>query len=126
MLTIKMKDGDFFNELKTTSDGRSYNDWVFINNIDALNQRIKNRLKLFLNEWFYEPGEGTDWFNVFEKPFTLRKMETEIYRSLLRDKDLDSIEEIKIEPDFKKRSISISIMAKTGSQMIKINEEMKD
>ncbi len=126
MKTIQMKDGDLVIEKKTTSDGRPYDSWIFIDGIEALNQRIKNRLKLFANEWFYEPNEGTDWFHIFDKPFTLRKMETEIYKTLSKDMELDSIDEINITPDFKNRSIKIDITAKSGLEIIKINEEMQD
>ena len=124
MLTIKMKDGDFIREQVDCVDNR----WkhTFITGVDAVTQRINNRLKLFVNEWFMQPDEGVDWFGVFEKPFTIRKMETEIYRVLSNDNEIESIEEIKIEPDFKNRSIKINIELKAGEQKITINEEMQD
>lgn len=38
-----------------------------ITNDLALKQRIKNRLSLFLGEWFLDTTAGIDWFSVLEK-----------------------------------------------------------
>lgn len=130
MKTIKMQDKDMMMQSTVIKPGaddeRVAQDLVFITGTEAIIQRVRNRLKLFKNEWFYEPEEGVDWFGVFEKPFTFRKMETELYRVLSNDPEIDSIEEIKLDPDFSNRSISIDIAVKAGSDTITLTEEMQD
>lgn len=130
MKTIRMQNGDFVRVTKTreSSSGATYSfeDWDFIKDEEAVIQRLRNRLKLFAREWFLDESEGIDWISVFDKPFSIRRMETEIYNSLNKDEIIESIKSIEIKPDFKDRSIRIDLSVKANSEIIYFTEEMSD
>lgn len=125
MITIKMENGDFVTEVKQTAGGKTYNDWSIIDGIDALTQRIRNRLKLFSGEWFLDKSEGVDWFGLLEKPFSLRRLNSEIKKAILKDQEVDHIEELYLEPDFENRKLKINLSVSANSKKIQIVEEIK-
>lgn len=60
---------------------------------NALKQRIKNRLSLFLGEWFLDTAAGVNWFSVLEKtnPTTIENL---VRRELSKDENIISINSI--------------------------------
>jgi len=110
-----MHNGDF-----VTESGK----WVEIEGLDAVTQRINNRLKLWKREWFLDRSEGVDWIGIFEKPFSMVRLKSEISRVLNDDDSVDSIESIEVIPDFEKRKISIDVSVLVNSEVIKITREI--
>jgi hypothetical protein len=117
--TLKIIDGNFVR----TSDDKS---WEWLEDSDAIKQRIKHRLMLWKGEWFLDQNQGIDWINIFEKPFSLRKLTSEVVKALKKDEYVDKIEEINIVPDYNKRSLLIKIKVLSGSAYLDISKEFKD
>ena len=120
--TLKIKDGNF---VRTQNEPKT---WVNLSGKDAVAQRIKHRLKLWKGEWFLNRSKGVDWISVFEKPFSIRKMKSEIYRELQKDEQIDQIENLEVISNFGRRSLQIELSVKilSGSETLRISEELRD
>ena len=90
----------------------------YVEGADAVVQSINHSLKLFLGEFFLEPGEGVDWFGIVEKPFGAKKIRDAIIAQLLKEPAIESIEEFNIEPGTEPRSIKVSWSVMAGGTRI--------
>lgn len=91
---------------------------AYVDGADAVTQNINHSLKLFLGEFFLEPGEGVDWFGIVEKPFAAKKLRDAIIAQLIKEPAIESIEEFNIEPGTAKRSIKVSWSVMAGGTRI--------
>jgi hypothetical protein len=118
MKTLQIKDGDFVRG----SDNR----WVRLEGLDAVRQRIEQRLRLFRGEWFMDKSEGIDWIGVFQKPFSLRKMRAEIINALSKDEAISSLDNIDIIPDFSRRLLTIDVTLTADGEKLNITRILED
>ena len=119
MKTLKLYDGDLVLNASSTR-------WEVLEDADALTQRLNNRLKLFAGDWFLDDTEGVDWFQVFEKPFSKTYLKSEVYRILMEDEEVSSVEKIDIVPDFITRKIRINIEVASGDEILEIAKEISE
>ncbi len=124
MKTLKIENGDFFPPIRKGSR----TSWEVLDGQEAVAQRIRHRLKLWKGDWFLDKSQGIDWIGVFEKPFSVRKMKSEIYRAVEKDEQVDRIESLEVIPDYSDRSlvINVSIKILSETEPVKISERMRD
>jgi hypothetical protein len=67
---------------------------------EALAQRLKNRLKLWLGEWYLLPKEGVDYLGLFNNNlYFQRRFESMMRKALLSDEYVLAVTQISIEYD---------------------------
>lgn len=95
------------------------NDFVFenerltqITELDALTQIIRNRLKMWLGEWFANEEAGIDYFGLFnqDKKLSIEKRARLIFKkAILADTRILKIK--KMDITFNNRSLTINFWA---------------
>lgn len=71
-----------------------------ISGADALKQRIKNRLALYLGEWYLEPSAGIDWFSAskssseFIKNLILKELRKEEHITKINSVEVSQFENL--------------------------------
>lgn len=107
MKTLEIKDGD----LVLSENGR----FAELTDLDCLKQRLNNRMKMFLGEWFIQPSEGVDWIGKTEKPFNKQLLKIELIKRLDADSEVDEVVDIEMNPDVKTRSVDIEYTVTVNS-----------
>lgn len=74
---------------------------------NCMKQRIINRLKLFLSEWFLSEEEGVDWFSVLETRVSINYITSIIRRELEKDEEVHNVNDINIIANNVTRQASI-------------------
>lgn len=88
----------------------------------AVEQSINHSMKLFLGEFFLEPGEGIDWLGLAEKPFLATRVRDAIITQLAKEPAIESIEEFTLDPGTEPRSIKVAWVVIAGGDRISGSE----
>ncbi len=88
----------------------------------AVEQSINHSMKLFLGEFFLEPGEGIDWFGLAEKPFLASRIRDAIIAQLAKEPAIESIEEFTIDAGEEPRSIKAAWVVIASGERISGSE----
>jgi len=107
---LKIENGDF------VEDGNG--SWVELTGSDAVSQQINHLMKLFLGEFFLEPGEGIDWRKISEKPLSVEAVKDAIIAALRREPAIESIDNFKMEPDTETRKFIVTWAVTIGGTRV--------
>jgi len=76
---------------------------IYINGIltrssgkELMQFRLKNRILLYLDEWFLEPDEGIDWFDLRGIAPDPDAIKAAVKNALERDDEVTSVESVEI------------------------------
>lgn len=67
-----------------------------ITDSDAMEQRLRNRLKLYKGEWYLAPNEGIPWLQLKGKANNIDTMRKAIINELKRDPEVISIQSLDV------------------------------
>ncbi|EQA45398.1 hypothetical protein LEP1GSC050_3082 [Leptospira broomii serovar Hurstbridge str. 5399] len=106
MRTLKVENNDL-----VYKNGRL----VQLEGIDALEQILGNRLKLFLGEWFLAPAEGVDWIGLVDQgPFLQPGFINAIKTALLKEPSVTSITKLDANFDRAARQVTITFQVQSN------------
>lgn len=77
----------------------------------AVIQRLENRIRRFLDEFFDGPGEGIDWLDIFNSRIDEDRIETVIRAELLKDEFVQSVLTVDVSIDRKVRTAKVEFNA---------------
>ncbi|TGK04169.1 hypothetical protein EHQ53_03205 [Leptospira langatensis] len=81
---------------------------VMLEGIDALQQILGNRLKMFLGEWYLAPQEGVDWLGLIDQNFFFRpRFLAEVKKAILKEPNVIKILSLDANFDPKTRAVTI-------------------
>ena len=83
-------------------------DVIWIEDADALIQRLAMRLRKWIGEWFREEDEGVDWPDIFEAGTDLARVNAIIKLELLKDDLVSSVDSVESEYNGSNRSLKIN------------------
>lgn len=85
---------------------------VELTGADALAQRLENRLKLWLGEWFLDTSIGVDWLDILEsKPTDTDEIERILREEILKDAAVTEIVDFSVVFDNTNRRATITFSA---------------
>ena len=83
--------------------------FVKLDDLETLRQRLELTLKTIQGDWILDPETGMDWDGVTGgKNNAPRLLQREIERILLEDSEVESVEEITVEPDRSRRIMRVT------------------
>jgi len=91
-----------------------------ITDAEALRQRLKNRMLLWLGEWFLAPTVGIDWLDILEsKPANLVEVDRRLRAELLSDPAVTGITEYESSFDRSARKLTVSWAVTTDVGLVR-------
>lgn len=110
MRTFKVVDRDYVYE-----GGRL----VVIEGVEALTQILRNRIALFLGEWFLAPTSGVDWFTLLEqKVFPEKRILRAVRDAILADPRVVRLISSTATLDRSSRTVSIEFSCETTEGLV--------
>jgi hypothetical protein len=110
MKTLKVVDGDYVYE-----SGRL----VWLTGVEALAQILRNRVALFLGEWFAEPTAGVDWFTLLEqKAFPEKRIQKAVRAAIAADPRVTRVVSVTSEFSRSTRTVSIEFSCETTEGLV--------
>lgn len=86
---------------------------------DALAQIIKNRLSMWLGEWFPAPLSGIDYLGLFNQNVFLEERARIIFtNAILADSRITKITKMEIELDNETRELTVDFVAESTEGLI--------
>ena len=84
---------------------------------DAIIQRVKNRIKLWLGEWFLDievtgVEQGFDWEDILNNQLDNERFKEELRIYIEADETVDFIDGIEVNVDRKKRILKVTFRGK--------------
>lgn len=93
-------------------------DWTFgrgredyAEDSESIEQRIKQILQCFTNDWVHDLNYGTNWFGLMDKPVKWADIETAIKTAILAEYGVSSIDsfELSFDPDTRKAVYTVEV-----------------
>lgn len=110
MRTLKVVDRDYVLEAGGL---------VWLEGIEALAQILRNRLSLFLGEWFAAPDAGIDWFTLLEqKRFPEKRIQKAVRAALAADPRVSRVASVTAEFSRSTRTVSIAFQCETTEGLL--------
>jgi uncharacterized membrane protein (UPF0127 family) len=110
MKALKLENGDFVRD----SNGQL----VYVYDADAYVQRIKNRIALWLDEWFLATDKVIDWLTLLQKPYSQNKIKNEIVKTIEDDPNTARVTDFRLEFGANRLSnIGISVLSKSYGEI---------
>jgi len=107
--------------LKTVNNDFSFVDdgLEVLTGADALAQIIKNRLAMWLGEWFVTPNSGIDYLGLFNQSTFLEDRARIIFtNSILADSRITKITKMDIELNKSTRELTVDFVAESTEGLI--------
>lgn len=107
--------------LKVVSNDYVYEDGglVWVEGLDALAQILKNRIALFLGEWFLAPSSGIDWFTLLEqKQFPEKRIMRAVRAAIIADPRVIRVISITADFDRASRTVEIEFSCETSEGLL--------
>lgn len=103
--------------------------FVTLSGLDALVQKVQNRLRFFLGEWFLNTTVGVPYFQeVFQKPVDPSLIVSIINTEIYKEQDVTEISDINFTYDSALRTFSYSafIVSIYGSSQLNIQDILRE
>ena len=91
------------------------NDWTFgagrqsyVNQSDAVAQKVKTRLQMFLGDWFLDETVGIDWITEMSSRSQTPKILSDAKRCILQTQGVRTLKTFTYEQDAKTRKLNIN------------------
>lgn len=85
-----------------------------VTDLNALVQKIEQRLRFFLTEWFLDTSQGVAYFQeIFEKPENDTLIVNLLNAEILKESDVNSVSDATIDYDITNRNFSYSATVNT-------------
>lgn len=115
MSTIKIKQD---NDIDITN-----NDLTLVTGRDEIAQVLRQRLRVFLGEWFLDSREGVDYYGeVLKKAPDVGRVDTLFKNEILSSPGV--IELIQYNSDIVGRKLTVTFTARTEDGILNFNEEL--
>lgn len=100
-------------------------DMVLVDGVDAIKQLLSQRLKFFLGEWFLDLSKGIPYFEkvLLKNPSPI-VLDTIFKQQILSTPGVLGLEQFNIELDTARRTMSITLRAKTSQGIVDFNSEV--
>jgi len=93
---------------------------VTLTGVDALSQILKNRLAVWLGEWFLAETFGIDYINLFnQKNFLEKRFRIIVRNALLADSRVQKIVNLDVSLDGSTRTITADFTVETSEGLLK-------
>ena len=93
---------------------------VTITGVDALTQIIKNRLSIWLGEWFLAEDFGIDYLGLFnQRTFLEKRFRLIVSGAILADSRVEKITKLDVSFDNSTREITADFVAETSEGLLK-------
>jgi len=110
MKTLKVLDRDYVYEAGGL---------VWLEGVEALAQILRNRIALFLGEWFAAPTAGVDWFTLLEqKRFPEKRIQKAVRDAIKADSRVTRIIYVTAEFARSTRTVSIEFSCETTEGLV--------
>lgn len=101
----------------------SEQNFQIVSKIDAIAQRISNKLKTFRGEYFLDNRVGLPFFeDIFIKRYNLITIETLLKRTVLDIDEVTLLADFTISVDDEKRELSVSFSATVLDEILTFSE----
>ncbi len=93
---------------------------VTLTGVDALTQIIKNRLSIWLGEWFLAENFGIDYIGLFnQRTFLEKRFRLIVSNAILADSRIEKITKLDVSFDNSTREITADFTAETSEGLLK-------
>ena len=100
-------------------------DFVVVDGLEAVRQRVTQRLRFTLGEWFLEPGEGMPYFEgVFVDNAGVTLATQLIVSEVRRVEGVTSVEVIRSALDPAARKLSVELRVGTADGDVTVREDV--
>ena len=91
-----------------------------VDGLEALRQRVTQRLRFWFNEWFLDYEDGVPYINdIFERPIPIGLASTIIVEHILRIDEVERVSDVVTNFDLSERTLSWSarVHARSGGSV---------
>ena len=85
---------------------------VWITGVEAVRQRLENRLKIWQGEYFKDETIGLDWNDIFNGDVNTETLKILIRAELLSDEYVDAVTNLEVSFNRENRKINVSFQSK--------------
>lgn len=92
---------------------------VWLEGVEALAQILRNRIALFLGEWFAAPEAGVDWFTLLEqKRFPEKRIQKAVRDAIKADSRVTRIIYVTAEFTRSTRTVAVEFSCETTEGLV--------
>lgn len=100
-------------------------DLVLLENADAAQQLLRQRLRMFFGEWFLDTGKGVPYFQeILKKQPNAIAVDSILKTTILETPGVIQLLRFNFDYDAATRSLSLDFAAQLSSGVIEFNEEI--